>query len=461
MTSHRTRREFLRAALAGGAAISVPLEALLRGAATGRAFDGTGYGPLHPVNDEATGLPLLQLPEGFRYVSFGWRGDALAAGVRTPGAHDGMAAFPGPDGMVTLVRNHELVAAKAFDESLAYDPEAGGGTTTITFDPQTGQMLSGRASLAGTIRNCAGGPTPWGSWITCEESTIGPGDPAGQNAPPNTVTKPHGYVFEVPLEGKPSLSPILEMGRFVHEAVAVDPETGIVYETEDQRRAGLYRFAPTTRGHLAAGGKLQMLAVKGRPRLDMRTNQSAGVRYPIYWVDIDEPDRVHSNPDERNGNGVFTQGYDSGGALFGRLEGAWYAGGRIFVTSTDGGNAKMGQVWELDIRNQEIRMVFESPGLDVLNMPDNLTVSPRGGLVLCEDGTANPCVHGLTRDGQIVRFARNNVVLNGERNGLTGDWRKSEFAGATFSPDGNWLFVNIQNPGITVAITGPWGRGML
>jgi len=106
-------------------------------------------------------------------------------------------------------------------------------------------------------------------------------------------------------------------------------------------------------------------------------------------------------------------------------------------------------------------MVFESPGLDVLNMPDNLTVSPRGGLVLCEDGTANPCVHGLTRDGQIVRFARNNVVLNGERNGLTGDWRKSEFAGATFSPDGNWLFVNIQNPGITVAITGPWGRGML
>lgn len=202
-------------------------------------------------------------------------------------------------------------------------------------------------------------------------------------------------------------------------------------------------------------------AIKGRPRLDLRTAQTAGVRYSIDWEDIDEPERVHSNPDERNSAGVFTQGYERGGALFGRLEGVWYAGRRIFVTSTDGGNAKMGQVWELDIRNQELRLVFESPGQDVLNMPDNLTVSPRGGLVLCEDGTANPCVHGLTRDGQIVRFARNNVVLNGERNGITGDFRRSEFAGATFSPDGEWLFLNIQSPGITLAVTGPWGRGML
>lgn len=459
---NQSRREFIRAAVMGSAAISVPLEALLHGAEAGRATrDAAGYGPLNPVNDEATGLPLLQLPEGFRYVSFGWRGDPLDSGVRTPAAHDGMAAFAGPDGAVTLVRNHELSEGGAFDESLAYDPGVGGGTTTIVFDPKSGKVTSGRASLAGTARNCAGGPTPWGSWITCEETTLSAGDPVSASAPPNTATKSHGYVFEVPLHGAPSLEPIVAMGRFVHEAIAVDPETGIVYETEDQRRSGLYRFTPTTRGRLAAGGRLQMLAIKGRPRLDLRTNQFAGVRYPIYWVDVHEPDRAHSNPDERNGNGVFTQGFEGGGALFGRLEGAWYAGGRIFVTSTDGGNAKMGQVWELDIRHQEIRMVFESPGLDVLNMPDNLTVSPRGGLVLCEDGTANPCVHGLSRDGQIIRFARNNVVLNGERNGLTGDWRKSEFAGATFSPDGNWLFVNIQNPGISLAITGPWGRGML
>jgi len=121
----------------------------------------------------------------------------------------------------------------------------------------------------------------------------------------------------------------------------------------------------------------------------------------------------------------------------------------------------MGQVWELDIQEQELHLVFESPGDEVLNMPDNLVVSPRGGLLLCEDGTANPCVHGLTREGRIVHFARNNVVLHGERNGIAGDFRSQEFAGATFSPDGRWLFLNIQTPGITFAVTGPWERGIL
>ena len=109
----------------------------------------------------------------------------------------------------------------------------------------------------------------------------------------------------------------------------------------------------------------------------------------------------------------------------------------------------------------ELRLVFESPGADLLVMPDNLVVSPRGGLVLCEDGGANPCMHGLTRDGKIVRFARNNTVLSGERSGIAGDFRSREFAGATFSPDGRWLFVNMQSPGITYAITGPWERGIL
>jgi secreted PhoX family phosphatase len=121
----------------------------------------------------------------------------------------------------------------------------------------------------------------------------------------------------------------------------------------------------------------------------------------------------------------------------------------------------MGQVWELDIKAQQVRVVYQSPGEGTLNMPDNITVSPRGGLVLCEDGTANPCVHGLTRDGRIFRFVRNNVVLTGERNGIKGDFRNREFAGATFSPDGEWLFLNIQSPGITLAITGPWQKGLV
>jgi secreted PhoX family phosphatase len=105
--------------------------------------------------------------------------------------------------------------------------------------------------------------------------------------------------------------------------------------------------------------------------------------------------------------------------------------------------------------------VFESPSAEVLNAPDNLCVSPRGGLVLCEDGSGQEFVHGLTTDGQIFRFAQNNVVLDGERNGIAGDFTGSEFAGATYSPDGHWLFFNIQSPGISFAVTGPWGSGAL
>ena len=387
-------------------------------------------------------------------MSFGWTGDALTTGAATPGAHDGMAAFALDTGRVALIRNHELAPAPAFDKTLSYDAQAGGGTTTLIFDTKAGRLVESRASLSGTLRNCAGGPTPWGSWLTCEETTLGVGDHP-------LLTRNHGYVFEVPLQGLPSREPLTAMGRFVHEAVAVDPASGIVYQTEDQRRSGLYRFLPNTKARLADGGRLQMLAISGKPKFDTRINQSSGSRYAIHWVDIDNVERAHADAALKDNAGVFSQGFERGGAIFARLEGAWYGGGRVFVTATDGGNARMGQVWELDIARQQLRLVFESPGAGVLNMPDNLAVSPRGGLVLCEDGTANPCVHVLSQDGSISRFARNTVVLERERNGFVGDFTKSEFAGATFGPDGRWLFVNLQSPGITLAITGPWERGIL
>jgi secreted PhoX family phosphatase len=455
MTS-RSRRRFLGyAAAAAGAAVVAPLGSLARRVSTGAIELAAAFGPLVPARDEATGLTLLELPEGFRYRSVSWVGDALDGGARTPGAPDGMAAFQGTDGLIHLIRNHEVAAGTAFAPALAYDANAGGGTTTLTVRADDVRLVAARASLAGTVRNCAGGATPWGSWLTCEETVLGPSTLAP------VLEQPHGYVFDVPVDGAAAPTPLVAMGRFVHEAVAVDPRSGIVYQTEDARRAGLYRFVPATPGRLADGGRLQMMAVRGQPRLDLREGQAAGVRYGVFWVDIGDRDRPHAAPAAADGSGVFSQGFEGGGAVFARLEGACYADGKVFITSTDGGNARMGQVWQLDVDRQELRLVFESPGPEVLNMPDNLTVSPRGGLVLCEDGTANPCIHGLTTDGRVFRFARNAVRLSGEHNGIAGDLSTSEFAGATFSPDGRWLFVNVQSPGITLAITGPWEPGMI
>jgi secreted PhoX family phosphatase len=444
-----SRRSFLHAS--GIAAFALPLEALRTRVEAGLPVASEpDYGPLSPVKDATTGLPLLELPEGFRYTTFGWTGDPLDDGTWTPPAHDGMAAFAGENGRIVLVRNHEVGPGRPFSEK-PYDRNAGGGTTTLVFDPASERLVSAHASLSGTIRNCAGGPTPWNTWLSCEESLAGPADRFPQ-------PRQHGYVFEVPLTGVSNAEPIKAMGCFVHEAAAVDPRTGIVYQTQDRAQAGLYRFVPKTPGRLADGGRLEMLAVDGRQRFDTSRGQQADVFYRIRWVDIPDPDRAHDR--STDGLGVLQQGLDRGGATFSRLEGAWFGDGRLFVTATDGGDARMGQVWEIDPERSVLRLMFESNGTASLNMPDNVTVSPRGGLVLCENGNAMvQHVHGLTRDGRIFRFARNNVRLAGERNGLRGDFTTMEFAGATFSPDGRWLFVNVQVPGITCAITGPWAEG--
>jgi secreted PhoX family phosphatase len=443
------RRSFLKTAAAGAAAI--PFTAFVaRTSAQGhqggvRRGHTAGYGPLFPTSDRTTGLPLLLLPEGFRYSSFGWTGDQLEGGQLTPSAHDGMAAFDAGRGLVRLVRNHEMGRGTPFSAA-TYDPAAGGGTTTLEFESHGGQLISARDSLSGTIRNCAGGLTPWATWLTCEETN-------------DFTNLPHGYIFEVPANGLGDPTPLRDMGRFSHEAVAVDPATGYVYETEDAGgTSGFYRFIPHTPGKLASGGLLSMLKVKSAFQANLGTSYANGTTFDVEWVTIALPDNPASNSP---GNFVWSQGRTLGAATFARLEGCWYGNdAKIYIVSTSGGIGQ-GQIWEYDPDAETIALLFQSPGADVLNAPDNITVSPRGGLVLCEDGSGQEFLHGLTVGGEIFRFAQNNVVLNGERNGIVGDFRGSEWAGACYSPDGKWLFANIQSPGITFAITGPWSAGAL
>lgn len=441
------RRSFLSAAGAAtaGAVVAGGLGFEVLGAAPGAAPAGMvgrarppARGALMPVADQATGLELLKLPREFEYVTFGWRGDMMDDGIATPSTHDGMAAFRRGD-TVHLVRNHEQGSLSgAYATGMTYDPAATGGTTTVEFDPDAGAFTRSYASLAGTIRNCAGGPTPWGTWLSCEETTLVNG------------ALRHGYVFEVPADGTATGEPLRAMGRFSHEAVAVDPETGIVYLTEDATPSGLYRFVPDVPGRLAAGGRLQMAAI-GASSLVTYADTAPLDYGELGWVDIDQPD---PGPGEQS---TVAQGIARGGAQFERLEGIWHHDGTIWFVSTSGGPQR-GQVFAYTPRDGRLRLVFHSPAPEVLDSPDNICVSPRGGLVLCEDGSGREYLHVLTPDGDIFPFAENNIVLAGER-GFFGDFTGSEWCGATFEPKtGNWLFVNIQAPGITFAITGPFRR---
>lgn len=455
-----SRRGFLLGAAGLGGLDAPSLAGLIAYGASGGAHQdpgpqagaaGSTYGPLRAAG------PELALPEGFQYVVIGVEGALMSDGIPTPRAHDGMAAFPLPNGNIRLVRNHEDRDSPANGQlrgspETAYDARGGGGTSSL----EIGVGPDGRPrlvrdflSLNGTIFNCAGGPTPWGTWLSCEETTDGPSQGWAQ---------PHGYVFEVDAaaEGLEAARPLREMGRFVHEAVAVDPETGIVYQTEDRSTGGFYRFIPDRPGALAEGGRLQMLGIRDLPHYLTIRDQRVGRTRPVVWIDIDDPDPAAA---EQYPAAVFADGFGRGGALFSRLEGCWYGDGSIYFNATDGGNARSGQVWQYRPTSADegvLTLLFESPSPAVLNSPDNLTVSPRGGLVLCEDNTA-AYVRGLSPDGQIFDFARN--LLNDR-----------EFAGACFSPDGSILFVNIQgdtvgrgpgNLGMTLAIWGPWENGSL
>jgi secreted PhoX family phosphatase len=296
------------------------------------------------------------------------------------------------------------------------------------------------------------------------------------------LTKPHGYVFEVPVDGRASGEPLTRAGRFAHEAVSFDPREGRLYLTEDNFAfpSGFYRYTPSTNpmetGHLANDGRLQMLAVKGQPNAHLEAHQPKGATYAVEWVDIDDPDPTYPytpgqtapTPNDTAIVHVGDQGRAKGAAGFSRLEGQVYKNGVVYFTSTQGGGAAMtgpdssagygrgfGQVWAYDTRSEKLRLVYESPGKQTFDFPDNITVSKRGTLVVCEDNNEDNYVRGLNRGGQLW-----DIALNRVQSSRTGQPRyDDEFAGSTFSPDGSTLFVNIQaSAGLTFAIWGKWQR---
>jgi secreted PhoX family phosphatase len=468
-----SRRDFLAAGVLGLGTLSMGLYAYGKYGGFGfRSRLPESMGPLAVVKDETTGLPLLRLPEGFRYWSMSWAGSTLHDGNEVPASTDGMGVVRQQGSRVTLVRNHELQGSSGAMGSPehAYD-NTPGGTTTLVFDTDRRELVDSRVSLGGTLYNCAGGVTPWGTWLSCEE---GPHSPGLVNLPKpkkqrywdiDNARKEHGFVFEVPAEGVAKPEPILAMGQFYHEAVAFDPVSGIAYMTEDNGpHAGFYRFISNVPGDLHAGGRLQMMKVDQRP--DMRQFLTAGLAMDVSWVDIEDPTRGFT-PGNRNGNGVVSQGMAAGGSSFVALEGCAFADGRVNFTSKVGGRAMAGCVFEYHPGKEKIWVVYESPGYDHFSGPDNLVVSPRGSLVICEDrldlNKEAQNVAGLTREGELFGFCQVNPDLSGHHGGhdLAETALKSEWAGATFSMDGEWLFLNIYSPGVTLAITGPWQKGFI
>lgn len=455
-----SRRNFLKGAAAVTLGFSGLSKLMAYSAITQAPLrQALGYGELIP---DPKGV--FDLPKGFTYKILSRSGDKMSDGFIVPGLPDGMAAFPGENGRTILIRNHEInptsdnsLGAFGADNELLpkldkkwfYDYARGkkpalGGTTTLVINNETGEKEKEFLSLAGTLRNCAGGPTPWNTWVTCEETVILKDD---------IYEHDHGYVFEVPATMNPSLAepyPIKEMGRFNHEAIAVDPYSSVVYLTEDIGDGLLYRFIPNEKQNLRSGGKLQALAVKGRPGLDTRNWEGAvvtqGEIYETEWIDLDD---VEAPKDD-----LRYRGYAAGAARFARGEGMWYGNDAVFFACTNGGAKKVGQIfkyipsiYEGTAKEKEkpgrLELFIESPSADLIENADNITVAPNGDLVICEDGPGVQYLDIVTPAGEIFKFGKN--ALN-----------EKELCGCCFSPDGKWLFVNIQNPGITLAITGPW-----
>lgn len=417
----------------------------------------SGFGPLIRDPDG-----LLDLPEGFSYQVISQFQDKMSDGLLVPDRADGMGCFAMPDSKIALVRNHELKRSNYEDGPFGdsgspsrgvYDHGSNGealvgGTTTLLLNEKTLNVEREHLSLVGTIRNCAGGTTPWGSWLSCEEDVTRAGDKVG---------KDHGWVFEVPAahQGLVDPVPLKAMGRFNHEAAAVDPDTGIIYLTEDREDSLFYRFIPNQPGQLIKGGQLQALAFADDKSGNDSRNWSSETFKPgawkfARWVDLDN---VESPDDD-----LRMRGAKAGAVLFARGEGIIHGDGEFYFCCTSGGAAKEGQIMRYRPSRYEgqseetnapglLQLFFESVHSDQCSFGDNLTIAPNGHLIVCEDqysAIVDNHLRGITASGEAYALARIRV--------------QTEPAGACFSPDGKTMFVNLYSPTKTLAISGPWDR---
>lgn len=472
MMGHVTvsRRSFLRGSTALGLGLVVGGAEGLRLALPAQAVGGleAGFGPL--VRDPKG---RLDLPAGYSYrvVTRAGRAMPLPQTGLVPGRPDGTAAFAGPGGNVHLVNNHEQAGSAPFPvigpPELTYDPGAVGGTTTIVVDA-TNHLVDQTVSLAGTMLNCSGGPTPWGTWLTGEETEQTGG---------GSFTKHHGYVFEVdPLNQASNTDPqpLAALGRFAHEALAVDPRRGHVYLTEDATAPGglLYRFTPA---HLPSGlhtlrdgGVLEALRV---PHVeDLSVYRAVGTTLPATWKPVPDPSALVKGSirkqftyvDRTDRSAPVTHVGEGGGITRSRkLEGLWWSGGKLHVvcsfartSSRDDWSraAHDGQIWSYDPARATLRLDAFFPrnldpagaGADIPDGPDNITAGPQpGSLMVAEDGSGTQHLVVVSANGRKSIFARNALS-------------RSEFTGVTFSPDGGTLFAGIQDEGYVFAITGPF-----
>ncbi|MGL5873942.1 MAG: alkaline phosphatase PhoX [Xenococcaceae cyanobacterium] len=449
-----SRRHFFTIAgtSAAGIVLAAPLKNLYARAVSGQSVTGLGFGKLIPDRNG-----ILDLPKGFQYKVISKAGEMMGDRTPVPTKQDGMAAFAGANGTTILVRNHELSVISAAankqsklspipivtaSEAQKYDKLAAGGTTTLIIDRDR-KLIKQYVSLAGTVRNCGGGTTPWGSWISCEEDISTPATAANNSSDrlkeSFEVSIAHGYNFEIPAQGgivKPI--PLKAMGRFRHEAIAVDPQTGYIYQTEDREDSCIYRFLPKQAKNLQAGGTLEALVIEGMPKVDTGIDFPMGEPKKVKWVKLEDVDPKDDT--------LRQEAQAKGAATFKRGEGMCFGNGEMFWTCTDGGKAGVGQIFRYNLKAETVELFVESPGSDVLDFPDNLILSPLGHLIVCEDGMGEQFLTGVNPKGECYHFARN--ALN-----------QSELAGVCFSPDGKTMFVNIYEPGLTLAVWGNWGKG--